>query len=83
MFASILHSVRLEDRQREALEKRALAMGKTMSEVVRDILECALALAEETISSRAGHLEGRLALLKPERGSLRERLKTNHWRRPG
>ncbi len=72
-------TVRLEDKQREALEKRAAALGKSMSEVVRDILE--RALAEEPISARAGHLRGRLTLPKPERGSLRERLKANNWRR--
>ncbi len=58
-------TVRLEDKQRQALEKRAVALGKSMSEVVRDILE--RALAEEPISARAGHLRGRLTLTKPER----------------
>ena len=74
-------SVRIDDKLREALEKRARAMGKTVSELVRDLLE--RALAEEPISARAGHLKGRLSLPKPEPGSLRERLIANNWRRGG
>ncbi len=74
-------TVRIDDKLREALEKRAPAMGKTVSELVRDLLESAL--AEEPISARAGHLKGRLALPKPEPGSLRERLIANNWRCEG
>ena len=74
-------TVRIDDEFQKALEKRARAMGKTVSELVRDLLESAL--AEEPISARAGHLKGRLALPKPEPGSLRERFIANNWRREG
>ena len=74
-------TVRIDHKLRQGFQARAREMGKTVSELVRDLLESAL--SEEPISARAGHLKGRLSLPKPEPGSLRERLIANNWRREG
>jgi plasmid stability protein len=50
------------DALREALRRRAVARGKTISDVVREILE--EALVERPLSIRAGHLRRRRQLDK-------------------
>ena len=70
-------TVRTEDELHEALRARAAARGKTVSQLVREILE--EAVAERPIGSRAGHLAGRLDLPADDdvwRRELRER----NWR---
>ena len=49
-------TIRTDDSLREALDQRAANQGKTVSEVVREILE--QALVERPLASRIEHLRG-------------------------
>lgn len=66
---------RADDRLRDRLEKRAAASGKSLSALVREILENAV--AERSVGRRAGHLKARLSLPRspadPWRKSVRSR----------
>ena len=53
-------TVRTDEAIREALARRAEALGTTVSEVVRRILEDAL--VERPLRARVGHLRGDLEL---------------------
>ncbi len=71
-------TIRADEPLRELLEKRAAASGKSLSALVREILENAV--AEKTVGRRAGHLKARLSLPPsspdPRRNAIRER----NWR---
>jgi hypothetical protein len=71
-------TVRTDKRLRQALEDRAQSTGKTLSEVVREILE--EAVTERPVAERAGHVKGRLNLPTPPEG-WRRQLKERNWRR--
>jgi hypothetical protein len=53
-------TVRTDDRLREALTRKAETLGKTVSQLVREILEDAI--AERPMAGRIGHLRGALRL---------------------
>jgi len=70
---------RADESLREVLAKKAAASGKTVSELVRQILEDAL--AETRLQVRAGHLKGKLRLLpRPTSEPWRKRLRRGNWR---
>lgn len=71
-------TVRTDDALRDALAERARAQGKTLSQLVREILEAAL--AERPVESRAGHLKGRLMLREQASEPWRESLRRHNWR---
>ena len=75
VYMSTTITIRADDSLREVLDKKAAASGKTVSELVREILE--EALAETPLQFRAGHLKGRLRLPRktsqPWRRQLRQR----------
>jgi metal-responsive CopG/Arc/MetJ family transcriptional regulator len=70
-------TIRLGKQQNEALTRRAKALGKTRSELVRELIE--KGLEEQSIGQRVGHLEGILGLPKPK-DALRRRIKERNWR---
>ena len=70
-------TIRLDREQDEALTQRARTVGKTRSELVRELL--AQALAETPISERAGHLKGSVQLQKPK-DSWSKHLRKQNWR---
>ena len=72
-------TVRIEDGLRRALVARARAQGKTLSALVRETLE--EAVADRPLEDRIGHLRGCLRLSKPRAGSWHERLRERNWRR--
>jgi hypothetical protein len=72
-------TIRIERRQRDALNQLARTLGKSVSELVRDILR--QALDERPLTSRAGHLAGGLTLPPAPPGSFRARIKASNWRR--
>lgn len=72
-------TVRTDESLREALEERARAQGKTLSEFVREILRAAV--DEGPLSARTGHLRGRLTLDRPEADGWRKELRRRNWRR--
>ena len=71
-------TVRADQRLRNALAKKAALSGKTVSELVREILE--EALADRPIGVRAGHLKGRLELPRKSSEAWRKRLRERNWR---
>lgn len=71
-------TIRTERALRSLLEERAAVTHKTISEVVREILQGAL--ADGPIGERTGHLRGRLSLPKQPREPWRKRLRAQNWR---
>jgi len=71
-------TIRAGEPLREVLNRRAAATGKTVSELVREILESAL--AERPLRLRAGHLKGRLALPRKASEPWRRQLRQRNWR---
>ena len=70
-------TVRTSEELRAILERRAAGLGKSASELVREILE--EALADRPISERTSHVKGRLEL--PCAADLwRRQLKGRNWR---
>ena len=78
VYMSTTITIRADETLREALAKKAATSGKTVSNLVREILE--EALAEKPLQVRAGHLKGRLSL--PRKGSepWRSHLRQRNWR---
>lgn len=71
-------TIRTDETLREALARRAASQGKTVSEVVREILE--QALAERPLESRIGHLRGGLRLPEEPSDAWRKQLRERNWR---
>lgn len=70
-------TIRLGKEQDEALTGRARALGKTRSELVRDLID--QAVVDKPIADRAGHLKGRVALPRARAG-WRRTLRERNWR---
>ncbi len=71
-------TIRADEALRDALTERARAQGKTLSQLVREILEAAL--VERPLEKRAGHLRGRLMLREQATEPWRESLRQHNWR---
>ena len=71
-------TIRTDETLRRALRSRATALGKTVSALVREILE--EALAEQSVAARAGHLKGRLDLTPSDEDPWRRTLRERNWR---
>jgi plasmid stability protein len=71
-------TIRTDESLRKALAKRASAQGKTVSEVVRDILRSAL--EERPLEQRTSHLKGRLRLGDEQTEAWRRSLRQRNWR---
>jgi len=70
-------TIRLGKGQDEALTGRARALGKTRSELVRDLID--QAITDKPIDGRAGYLKGRVELPRARAG-WRRALKERNWR---
>ncbi|OLB62819.1 MAG: hypothetical protein AUI11_04025 [Acidobacteria bacterium 13_2_20CM_2_66_4] len=70
-------TIRLHRAQDEALTARARAVGKTRSELVRELID--QGLEERPLGRRIGHLKGRLDVPAPKAGWQR-RIKERNWR---
>lgn len=71
-------TIRADKTLRTALEQRARAQGKTVSELAREILEHAL--EERPLELKTGHLRGRLSLRQVQTESWRKALRARNWR---
>ena len=78
VYVSTTITIRTDETLREALDKKAATSGKTVSELVREILE--EALAEKPLQVRAGHLKGRLSLPRKASEPWRSHLRQRNWR---
>jgi plasmid stability protein len=79
VYMSTTITIRADESLRRELEERAAALGKSLSEMVRDILRNAL--AETPLEARTGHLRGRLELRRPDAEPWRRELRERNWRR--
>jgi len=70
-------TIRLDRAQDEALSARARALGKTRSELVRELID--RGLEERALGRRIGHLKGRLDL-SASKGGWQRRIKDRNWR---
>ena len=71
-------TIRTEDLLRKRLEERAAATGKTLSALVREILENAV--AERALGRRAGHLKGRLTMPPDRPDDWKDTIGKRNWR---
>jgi len=71
-------TVRTEDLLRKRLEERAAATSSTLSALVREILENAV--AERSLGRRASHLKGRLSLPSDETSNWENAIRNRNWR---
>jgi predicted transcriptional regulator len=71
-------TVRADGLLRKRLEERAAATGKSLSALVREILEGAV--ADRPLCRRAGHLKGRLVLPGDRTDAWRDELHARNWR---
>jgi hypothetical protein len=70
-------TIRLDEEQDVALTRRAEALGKTKSQLVRELI--GTGLQEQPLGRRIGHLKGKWALTSPK-GGWRQRIKERNWR---
>ena len=70
-------TIRADKGLRDALAKKAKAEHKTVSEVVREILE--QSLTERPLAERVGKLCGNLRIAEPS-GSWRREIRDRNWR---
>ena len=71
-------TIRTDEALRKALASRASAAGKTLSEIIREILEDAV--VARPVGTRAGKLRGRLRLSRKTSEAWRKRLRERNWR---
>ncbi len=70
-------TIRLDKAQDRALTARAKAMGKTRSELVRELID--RAITAPPMDQRAGHLQGRVELPRTRTG-WRGQIRARSWR---
>ncbi|MDQ1638400.1 MAG: Ribbon-helix-helix protein copG family [Pyrinomonadaceae bacterium] len=70
-------TIRLDTEQQQKLDETAKMLGKSVSVLVREILQ--EALAQRSIGAKAGHLKGRLSLPQP-RDAWARKIKERNWR---
>lgn len=71
-------TLRTDETMRDQLQRRASLQGKSVSEVVREILRDALEI--RPLGERTGHLQGRLELPRQEDEPWRRELRERNWR---
>ena len=71
-------TIRTDDPLRKRLEERAAATGRSLSEVVREILQNAV--GERSLGRRAGHLRGSVRLPRNDEDPWAKSLRERNWR---
>lgn len=71
-------TIRADESLSQRLRELAQSQRKTVSVIVREILE--EALAERPIAARAGHLKARLDLPQTDDDPWRQELRERNWR---
>ena len=71
-------TIRTDEALRDALEKKAAAQGKSLSTLVREILEDAL--IERPLKERLSRLKGSLELPRTKGDAWRRELRQRNWR---
>lgn len=70
-------TIRLDKTQDEALTRRAKELGKTRSELVRELIQ--KGLEEQALGRKVGHLKGLLELGEPS-DDMRRKIRERNWR---
>jgi hypothetical protein len=70
-------TIRLSEEEDSAITSRAKALGRTRSDVVRDLI--ARGLQDQPVGRRIAHLRGRLGL-PAAKGGWRKQLRERNWR---
>ena len=70
-------TVRLAEAQDEALTRRARALGRTRSDLVRELID--RGLEQQPLERTIGHLKGRFGLSRSATG-WRKHIKERNWR---
>ena len=78
VYMSTTITIRADEPLREGLARKAAATGKTVSELIREILE--EALTERPLRARSGHLKGGLRLPRKASEPWRVLLRERNWR---
>lgn len=78
-YMSTTLTVRTDEGLRRALKDRAELEGKTLSALVREILEDAL--VARRVEDRVGHLKGRLQLPDDDGAPWRRQIRQRNWRK--
>ncbi|MBM4059905.1 MAG: ribbon-helix-helix protein, CopG family [Planctomycetes bacterium] len=71
-------TIRTDDALRAALDERAQAEDKTVSELVREILDAAL--SRRSFGERVDHLRGRLQLRRSGLSAWPRQVRERNWR---
>ena len=71
-------TIRLSDHQRQQLHELATKLGKSDSEIVREMIE--RNLAKESVGHRIAHLKGRLSESPARDDSLSSAIRERNWR---
>lgn len=71
-------TIRTDEALRRELEERASTSGKSLSEVIREILE--ESVASRPLGERAGRLRGTLDLSGGDAEPWRRKLRARNWR---
>lgn len=71
-------TIRTDETLRKVLARRAEAQGKTVSELVREILEDAV--SERPLAEKIGHLRGGLRLSQKPSDKWRRQIRDHNWR---
>ena len=69
---------RMEEKQREKLRKRAAALGKSESALVREILD--RELENRPLGERVAHLAGSISLAKGNEDAWAREIREHNWR---
>jgi hypothetical protein len=70
-------TIRIDQAQDEALTQRAKALGRTRSQLVRELID--KGLQDQPLGRSLGHLKGRLGLPAAASG-WRRRIRERNWR---
>lgn len=70
-------TIRIDSEKDKALARRAKQLGKTKSDLLRELID--KVLAPDPLGRRVGHLAGSIELPAPK-SPLQRRLKERNWR---
>jgi hypothetical protein len=71
-------TIRLDDEQQKALAAAARREGKSVSAVIREALD--RVLTDRPMSTRTGHVRGRLRLSRRKDSSWQGTIRARNWR---